>query len=130
VNAGMLQHVPAHVLHSPREAHVLLVVPNQRARYAIADQLLDAGYRLTLASSYGLADLLVDESAGIDLLVTAQPMRAMGELGLTELARAVSPELPILVLEEETVGGPGVLDAVRRIMRRWPMRDWAVPLLQ
>ena len=130
MNAVALERVQAPADHSPREAHVLLVVQSQAARYALADQLLDAGYRLTLASSFGMADLLIEEAAGIDLLVTAQPMRELDHFGLPQLARAVRPELPILVLEEETVGGPGVLDAVKRIMRRWPMRDWAAPVLQ
>jgi CheY-like chemotaxis protein len=126
----MLDRAPAAAMHQPREAHVLLVVQSQAARYALADQLLDAGYRLTLASSYGLADLLIEEASGIDLLITAQPIREMGQFGLAHLARAVRPDLPILVLEEETVGGPGVLEAVQRIMCRWPMRDWAAPVLQ
>src|SRR3954470_13039380 len=123
MNAVTLDRAPSPMLPCPREAHVLLVVPNQKARYVLADRLLEAGFRLTLASTYGLADVLVGESGGVDLLVTAQPMREMGEFGLAQLARAVRPDLPILVLEEETVGGPGVLEAVRRMMRRWPMRD-------
>ncbi|MFL5336481.1 MAG: hypothetical protein ACJ8H8_25735 [Geminicoccaceae bacterium] len=130
MNTAVLDRAPAQSLQSAREAHVLLVVPSQKARYQLADILLDAGFRLTLASTYGLGDVLIDDSTGIDLLVTAQPMREMGEFGLAELARAVRPDLPILVLEEETIGGPGVLEAVQRIMRRWPMRDWAAPALQ
>ena len=130
MNAVVLARAPAQQFQLAREAHVLLVVPNQKARYVLADLLLDAGFRLTLASAYGLADVLVEESAGIDLLLTAQPVREMGEFGLAQLARAVRPDLPILVLEEETVGGPGVLEAVQRIMRRWPMRDWAAPVIQ
>lgn len=130
MNAVVLERAAAQPCHSLHEAHVLLVVQNQKVRYALADLLLDAGFRLTLASSYGLADLLVNESTGIDVLVTAQPMQEMGEFGLAQLARAVRPDLPILVLEEETAGGAGVLDAVQRMMRRWPMRDWAAPVIQ
>jgi CheY-like chemotaxis protein len=130
MNAVVLERAPAPSLQSAREAHVLLVVPNQKARYQLADLLLDAGFRLTLASTYGLGDVLVDESTAIDLLLTAQPMHEMGEFGLAELARAVRPDLPILVLDEDTVNGPGVLEAVQRIMRRWPMRDWAAPAIQ
>lgn len=129
MNAGLLPQKSARTYHAPREANVLLVVPNQAARYILAEALLDSGFRLTLASSYGLADLLVSE-AGLDLLVTTQKLDDMGTFGLPDLARAVRPDLPILVLEEETAGGPGVLDAIHRILRRWPVRDWAAPLLQ
>jgi CheY-like chemotaxis protein len=126
----LLDRAPSPVLQSMREPHVLLVVQNQQARYALADSLLDAGFRLTLASTYGLADLLIEEASGIDLLITAQPMRELGDFGIAQLARAVRPDLPILVLDEETVGGPGMLDAVRRMMRRWPMRHEAAPAIQ
>ena len=126
----LLERAPTPVLHSMREPHVLLVVQNQQARYALADTLLEAGFRLTLASSYGLADLLVEEAGGIDLLVTAQPMRELGEFGIAQLVRAVRPDLPILVLEEETAGGAGVIETVRLMMRRWPMRQGAASPIQ
>jgi DNA-binding NtrC family response regulator len=126
----VLDQTAARTFTAAREAHVLLVVQDQKARYQLADLLLDAGFRLTLASSYGLADLLLDESAGVDVLVTALPLHDMGQFGLAQLARAVRPDLPILVVDEETAGGPGVVQSVGQIMRRWPMRDWAAPALQ
>jgi CheY-like chemotaxis protein len=130
MNTVALDRVPTALPHGAREAHVLLVVPNQKTRYQLADLLLDAGFRLTLASSYGLADVLIEDSAGVDLLVTAQPLRELSRLDLVQLARAVRADLPILALEEETAAGPGLLEAVRRMMCRWPMRDWAAPLIQ
>jgi DNA-binding NtrC family response regulator len=115
----------------PGEPHVLLVVADPRTRYALADLLLEAGFRLTLASSFGVADLMLDDEAGsVDLLMTAEAVEEMAGFGSAQLARAVRPELPVLVLDEEAASGPGVLEAASRAMRRWPVRERAAPLLQ
>jgi hypothetical protein len=35
-----------------------------------------------------------------------------------------------LVLDEEAASGAGILDAVWRLIGRWPVREQAAPLLQ
>lgn len=110
------------------EPLVLLVIGDVRARYAVADQLLDAGFRISIAASYGLVELLLRESTDFDLLITAQSFGEMAQFGLPQLARSVQPDLPILVLEAEAAGGAGVLEAAQDAIARWPMRERAVRL--
>ncbi|GAC1344944.1 MAG: hypothetical protein NVSMB18_23630 [Acetobacteraceae bacterium] len=101
--------------------HVLLVVPNQQVRYALADLLLEAGFRLTMASTYRIADLLVEDTAGIDLLVTAQPLADLGDGSVARLAREADPHLPILLLEQDTAAAGDVLGVALGLIQRWPM---------
>ncbi len=103
-----------------RERHVLLVMHDQQARYRLADVLLDAEFRLTLASSVDAADLLLDPAAGYDLLVADDALPGHGG-GLARLARASCPGLPILLIETGGAGGNGVLEAAVRAMERWPV---------
>lgn len=98
--------------------HVLLVAFDQRARYTLADLLLTAGCRLTLCSTYGVADTLLESTAPFDLLVAAQPVQDWS--GMARLARAANAEVPILMLEEDTAAGSGVLAAVQSAIERWP----------
>lgn len=105
------------------EPHVLIVMKDVRDRYAVADQLLDAGLRVTTAATFGVVEVLLEHSSDFDLLVTAQSFGEMGQFGLPQLARSVQPVLPILVLEFEAARGDGVLSAVRDAIRRWPLRS-------
>ena len=110
------------------EPHVLLVIGDTRARYGVADQLLDAGFRISMAATYGLVEVLLQNSADFDLLVTAQSFGEMAQFGLPQLARSVQPDLPILVLEAEAADGAGVLEAAQDAIARWPMRERALRL--
>ncbi len=94
-----------------------------RARYHLARALLEGGFRLSLAASYGVVELLLRQTANFDLLVTVQSLGEMAQFGLPQLARSAQPDLPILVLELETAGGPGVVAAVSAAIDRWPLRD-------
>lgn len=105
------------------DPHVLLVIGEAQVRYAVADQLLDAGLRVSLAASYGVVEVLLEEAADFDLLVTAQSFGEMAQFGLPQLARSVEPDLPILVIELDAACGPGVLAAVQDALARWPVRD-------
>jgi CheY-like chemotaxis protein len=116
---------PCPSLTTPDEPHVLVVIENPSARYAVADQLLDAGFLISVASSYGLVEVLLQSSTDFDLLVTAQSFGETAQFGLPELARSVQPELPILVLVAEAAGGAGVREAAQDAIARWPMRDRA-----
>lgn len=104
------------------EPHILVVINDVQERYAVADQLLDVGLRVTTAAAFGLVEVLLEHATDFDLLVTAQSFGEMGQFGLPQLARSVQPALPILVLEFETARGDGVLNAVRDAIRRWPLR--------
>lgn len=101
------------------DPHILLVVQDQATRYDLAAKLLDAGFRLTLASSAGMANALIDDK--IDLVVSARPFNDMGDARLGGRPRPGHPHVPMLLLEQETVSGPGVLDLVTQSIRRWPV---------
>lgn len=101
------------------DPHILLVVQDQAARYDLAATLLDAGFRLTLASSAGVASALVDGE--IDLVVAAHPFSDLSDARLSRRCGAGDPQVPMLLLEQETVSGPGVLDLVTQSIRRWPV---------
>ena len=101
-------------------AHILLVIRDQRTRYEIADLLVDAGYRLTMAASPNVADLLMDSSAGFDLLIADHALSGFRGCMLARVAQAACPGLPVLALEDGA-GGAGVVDAAARTIRRWPM---------
>ncbi len=103
------------------QRHVLLVIHDQQARYAVADLLLDAEFRLTLASSVDVADLLLDQSPGFDLLVADHALPGFGGGALAGLARVTCPGLPVLLIEPGSAGGEGVLQAAVRAMGRWPV---------
>lgn len=105
------------------EPHILIVVKEVRSRYAVANLLLDAGFRVTTAATYGVVEVLGGKSAEFDLFVTAQSFGEMGQFGVPQLVRSMQPELPILVLEFEAAHGAGVINAVRDAIRRWPLRD-------
>lgn len=98
--------------------HVLLVVGDQKTRYTLADMLLTAGCRLTMCSTYGAADLLLESTSPFDLMLAAQPVEEWS--GVARLARSANTEVPILMVEVDTASGPGVLAAVQSALERWP----------
>ena len=98
--------------------HVLLVIQDQRTRYALADMLLDAEFRLTLATNANMADTLLESAAGFDLLVVESSGLPSG---LARVAQTACPGLPVLLLDDGAASGPGVLDAAVDAMERWPV---------
>ena len=100
-------------------AHILLVASDTGARLELADALMEAGFWLTIAPSFGLGAVQRDRSAPVDLVVTAQPMAELGDDAVIRLARTVAPDVPLLMLEETSASGPGVLAAVRQVLHRW-----------
>ena len=104
------------------DPHVLIVIKDVDHRHTVASLLLDAGFRVTWAATFGVVEVLLQQSTEFDLLVTAQSFGEMGQFGLPQLARSVQPDLPILVLEFEAARGEGVLSAVNDAIRRWPLR--------
>ena len=119
---AVTQQAELGMLAPEEEPHVLVVIKHVQSRYAVASQLLEAGFRVTTAGSFGLVEVLLEHSTELDLLVTAQSFDQMGQFGLPQLARSMQPELPILVLEFDAAAGAGVLRAVRDAIRRWPRR--------
>ncbi len=115
-------HSPLGPLEGEEEPHILIVIKDSDDRYAVAGQLLEAGFRVTTAGAYGVVEVLLEHSTELDLLVTSQTFGEMGHFGLPQLARSAQPDLPILVLEFEASRGDGVLKAVRDAIRRWPRR--------
>ena len=111
------------VLAPEDQPHVLIVIKAADERYTVANQLLEAGFRVTTAATFGVVEVLIEQSTELDLLLTSQSFGEMGQFGLPQLARSIRPELPILVLEFEAARGDGVLRAVRDAIRRWPLRD-------
>ena len=105
---------------SLRDPHILLVIPDQSARYSLAARLLDAGFRLTLASSAGIGNALIDGE--IDLVISAHPFVELSDGRVAKRTRAGHAEVPILLLEQETACGPGVLELVMQAIQRWPVQ--------
>jgi len=116
----MLAPIRHTAITEPDGLHVLLVAPDQRARYTLADLLLSAGFHLTLCATDAMAGLLLEDESPIDLLLAAQPDGEPG--GLARLARALRPDVPILLIDQGTAAGAGVLEAVHDTMDRWPVR--------
>ena len=104
-----------------RLPHVLLVVPDQKARYELADMLLEAGFRLTSTSSAGVASTLLDSAEEIDLIVSAAPVGDLRDDALIRRARSVHPGVPVLLLDQDTASGPGVLGLIRQLIDRWSL---------
>jgi hypothetical protein len=119
---AVIDHVEPGPAAAEDEPHLLVGIHDARARRTVTGQLLDAGFRVTTAATYGLVEVLLANATQFELLVTAQSFGEMGQFGLPQLARSVRPNLPILVLELEAAGGIGVLNAVRDALRRWPLR--------
>lgn len=104
-------------------SHVLVLVRDAASRFAIAAQLREAGYGVTTAATFGVVELLHADSDEFDVLVTAQSFGEMAQFGLPQLARSVRPDLPIVVLERETILGEGVVGIVAAAISRWPIRE-------
>lgn len=104
-------------------AHILLVVPERGPREELADALLEAGFWLTVGSSFGLGAMLRDGLTPVDLVVAALPIAELGDGAVIRFARAAAPGVPVLMLEETSVSGPGVIAAVQQMLRRWPVRQ-------
>lgn len=119
----LLGELPPRPRNDEDDYHVLVAVKDARSSQAIARQLHDAGYRVTLTRPFGLVELLEESSDEFDLMVTAQSAGEMAVFGLPQLARSVDPDLPILVLDSEAVRGAGLVAAVRSVIQRWPLRD-------
>ena len=107
--------------------HVLLVVPEQRARYALADALLDADFSLTLAASGHVAAMLLGSGAEFDALVTEHGPALDGR-DLARRAQAVHPDLPVLLLAGECAhASAGVPGAVERLLAEFGQPATARP---
>ncbi len=115
--------VPARPRTEDDQYHVLVVVKDSKSSQAVAQQLEAANFRVTLTQAFGLVELLAESADDFDLMVTAQSSGEMASFGLPQLARSVDADLPILVLDSETVRGTGVMSAVRTVIQRWPLRD-------
>ena len=101
--------------------HVLLVVPEQQARYALADALLDADFTLTLAASGSVAAMLLGSGAAFDALVTEHGPALDGH-DLARRAQAVHPDLPVLLLAGECAHlSAGVPGAVERLLAEFAL---------
>lgn len=106
---------------SLRDPHILLVVPDQSARYALAATLLEAGFQLTLASSTGIGNALVDGQ--IDLVISARPLGELSDARPVKRARASNAQVPILLIDQDTAYGPGVLELALQAIQRWPVHN-------
>lgn len=118
---GLHDYLPPAVVRSDDDLHVLIVARDVAARYAVADLLLDAGFRVTTAATFGVVELLLEGSDRFDLMVTAQSAEEITEFGVPQLARSIDPDLPILVLEFNTANSPAVVDLAHDALSRWPL---------
>ena len=120
---GLIDDAPEAAIHSDDDLHVLVVTRDSVARYDVANLLLDAGFRVTTAATFGVVEILLGSSEMFDLLVTAQSAEEITQFGVPQLARSIDPDLPILVLEFDTASSPTVVDLVNGALSRWPLRE-------
>jgi PAS domain S-box-containing protein len=79
-------------------ATVLVVDEQEDVREVIAAHLDALGYQVVQAASGRAAlDLLGDNRAGIDVLITDYAMPGMSGIELAEAMRAVHPDLPVII---------------------------------
>jgi CheY-like chemotaxis protein len=119
---GIQDYAPLAAAHSDDDWHVLVVTRDPAARYSIASLLLDAGFRVTNAATFGVVEILLNGSEMFDVMVTAQSAEEITEFGVAQLARSIDPDLPILVLEFDTANSPVVIELVNSALSRWPLR--------
>ena len=120
---GLQAYAPPAPVQSDDDLHVLIATRDAATRYSIAHLLLDAGFRVTTAATFGVVEVLLEGSDVFDLMVTAQSAEEITQFGLPQLARSIDPEMPILVLEFDTASAPAVVDLVHGALSRWPLRD-------
>ena len=120
---GLQDYAPLAAIHSDVDQHVLIVTRDAAARYSIANLLLEAGFRVTSAATFGVVEVLLEGSELFDVMVTAQSAEEITQFGLPQLARSIDPDLPILMLEFDTANSPAVVDLVHGALSRWPLRD-------
>ena len=120
---GLHDYAPLAAAPSADDTHVLVVTRDAGARYSIANLLLDAGFRVTTAATFGVVEILLDGSEMFDVMVTAQSAEEITQFGVAQLARSMDAEMPILVLEFETAASPAVVELVNGALSRWPLRE-------
>lgn len=120
---GLNAHAPFAAIQADDDLHILVVTRDPAARYSVANLLLDAGFRVTTAATFGVVEILLEGTEKFDLLVTAQSAEEITQFGVPQLARSIQPDLPILVLEFDTANSPAVVDLVNGALVRWPSRE-------
>ncbi len=120
---GLHDYVPLAPVQPEDELHVLIATRDANTRYSIANLLLDAGFRVTTAATFGVVEILLEGGEMFDLLITAQSAEEITQFGVPQLARSIAPEMPILVLEFETANSPVVVELANGALSRWPLRD-------
>ena len=120
---GLHDYAPLAAALSADDTHVLIVTRDAGARYSIANLLIDAGFRVTTAATFGVVEILLEGNEVFDVMVTAQSAEEITQFGVAQLARSIDAEMPILVLEFETAASPAVVELVNGALSRWPLRD-------
>lgn len=120
---GLHDYAPVAAAPTGDDLHILIATRDAGTRYSIADLLLDAGFRVTTAATFGVVEILLEGSAMFDLMVTAQSAEETSQFGVPQLARSMDADMPILVLDADTANSPAILELVNAALSRWPLRD-------
>jgi CheY-like chemotaxis protein len=106
---------------------VLLVDDEELVRASTADLLDDLGYQVIQAASADAALDRLREGAGPDILVTDHLMPGMTGAELAEAARALRPDLPILIVTGYAESG-GIAADLPRLAKPFRREELAAAL--
>lgn len=120
---ALQNHAPPAATHADEDCHILIVTRDVSTRFAVANLLLEAGFCVTTAATFGVVEILLENGDMFDLMVTAQSAEEITQFGVPQLARSIDPDMPILVLEIGTAHSPAIVDLVNGTLSRWPLRD-------
>lgn len=107
------------------EITILVVTRDAASRSVISNRLLDAGLRVTTAATFGVVELLLGASEAFDLMIIAQSSEETTLFGVPQLTRSIDADLPILVVDFETVDSAVLVELVEDAVLRWPHRERA-----
>ena len=113
------------LVSAPRQATILLVDDEELVRVATADMLGDLGYEVIEANSGAEALRLLRLGDEPDLMITDYLMPGMNGVQLIENARAIAPEMQVMLITgySTVAEGPGAL--VARLAKPFRQADLA-----
>jgi len=113
------------LVRAPRQATILLVDDEELVRVATADMLGDLGYEVTEANSGAEALRLLRLGDEPDLMITDYLMPGMNGVQLIEDARAIAPEMQVMLITGYSTVAEGPGASVARLAKPFRQSDLA-----
>jgi signal transduction histidine kinase/CheY-like chemotaxis protein len=110
---------------APRQATILLVDDEELVRVATADMLGDLGYEVIEANSGAEALRLLRLGDEPDLMITDYLMPGMNGVQLIENARAIAPEMQVMLITGYSTVAEGPGASVARLAKPFRQSDLA-----